>query len=283
MNLFKRKYDWEKDKLTLKFDLTNKLYYFTLNGRILSFNELNNKTQKYLYRQTAKLNDASYLSTIIASVEIQEEIVRNKKRYDYLSSKGYNIDSFSCLLGVTPKGTMSDDVINVLMPLVNDDNALVGIHRLKHGTTSDIIEDILLNGLKLVGHLDGSTSQKPSLKDHVSYYQSNKFIINELMFANSYKNSIGSILVNIPFSDLDKDIYIRNNGEIRLNPKYIVGYLPLYENHHLESIITSADINNTMMDRANKDEPYIIGETVNSYKENSINKIIGRSVIYEAY
>ena len=273
MGLFSKKYDYIKDNLILKLDLTEKLYFFTLNGKILSFNELNKKTQKYLYSVNEKLRDPSYLAQVIAREEIQEEIVRSKERYDYLFTKGYSPDSFSCLLGVTPRGTMSESVENILIPLVNDDNTLVGIHRLKYGITSGDIEDILLNGLRLVGHLNGLTSQEPSLKDHVSYYQSNKFIVNELMFANGYKNSIGSILINIPFTDLDKDIYVRNNGEIRLNPKYIIGYLPLYENHRLESIITSDEIKNTMIERINEGESYVVGETVNKYKNNLINKI----------
>lgn len=269
MGLFSKKYDYIKDNLILKLDLTEKLYFFTLNGKILSFNELNKKTQKYLYSVNEKLRDPSYLAQVIAREEIQEEIVRSKERYDYLFTKGYNPGSFSSLLGVTPRGTMSETVQNVLIPLINSENTLVGIHRLKSGITSAQIEDILLNGLKMVGHLGGTTSQEAELKDHVSYYQSNRFITNELMFADSYKNSIGSILVSIPLDDLDKDIYIKNNGEVRLNPKYIVGYLPLHKNHHLEEIICRDDINKTMMDRINAGELYVMGETINMYQDNS--------------
>ena len=69
-------------------------------------------------------------------------------------------------------------------------------------------------------------------------------IIKELMYADEYKDSKGSILIRIPDYDLDKNIFvIDDNGRTRLNPKYIVGYVPVYENHHLESIITPNMIN----------------------------------------
>jgi len=41
-------------------------------------------------------------------------------------------------------------------------------------------------------------------------------------------------------------IYIKDSeGSIRLDPKYIVGYVPLYENHHLETIVTLDSITKT--------------------------------------
>lgn len=58
------------------------------------------------------------------------------------------------------------------------------------------------------------------------------------MYANQYKNSKGGILIRIPDSDLTGNIFITDkNGQTRLNPKYIVGYIPVDENHHIEEII----------------------------------------------
>ena len=35
--------------------------------------------------------------------------------------------------------------------------------------------------------------------------------------------------------------FVKNNVEVRLNPKYILGYIPV-SNHHIETIITKEDI-----------------------------------------
>lgn len=65
--------------------------------------------------------------------------------------------------------------------------------------------------------------------------------------------------------------YQGNDSLIRLNPKYILGYIPV-NNHHIETIISTSDINIIMMERINDNEPYIIGETVSNYS-NLLNKV----------
>lgn len=273
MGLFSKKYDSIDDRLILKFDLDKKRFYYLLKDRILSDNELNKRTRKSLFSINEELKNPEYLKNVLYQEETKRVLAEDNERTKFLSSKGYTFESFSTLKGIVPQGTMSDTVEKVLLPLVNNDQNLVGIHRVQAGVSNAQIEDILLNGLILNGHLGGATSNKSSLSDHVSYYSNNRIIINELMFADAYKNSSGSILVNIPFSDLDKDVIIKNKDTIRLNPKYIVGYIPLHENHHLESIVTSDEIKNTMMKRINVEEPYILGETINKYKDNfEINK-----------
>ena len=61
---------------------------------------------------------------------------------------------------------MSESVEKIFIPLVNNDNNLVGIHRVKYSTTSVNIEDILLNGLKMIGHLGGIADMEAELRDH---------------------------------------------------------------------------------------------------------------------
>lgn len=67
-------------------------------------------------------------------------------------------------------------------------------------------------------------------------------------------------------------IYIRDSeGCIRLNPKYIVGYVPLYENHHLETIITPQSLLKT-----NSSYGYTFQERTNDnqvYQQESEHKI----------
>ena len=75
---------------------------------------------------------------------------------------------------------------------------------------------------------------------------------------------LDTILIRIPDVDLEQTIFvIDSNGKTRLNPKYIVGYVPLYENHHLETIITPQMIlkNNssygyTFQERISEDQVY---------------------------
>ena len=63
------------------------------------------------------------------------------------------------------------------------------------------------------------------------------------MHANAYKNSKGSILIRIPDNDLSGNIFITDkDGLIRLDPKYIIGYVPLEPNNHIETIITPSEL-----------------------------------------
>ena len=59
------------------------------------------------------------------------------------------------------------------------------------------------------------------------------------MYADLYKDSVGSLLIKIPDSVLEngEDIFVHDGIGNRLNPKYILGYVPLYPNHHIEKII----------------------------------------------
>ena len=149
---------------------------------------------------------------------------------------GYTCHSFEYL--GKANGTMSKQMEELLEKLTNEKNILLGIHRIKEYTTQEAIDDILANGLKMTGHFDGSIPTSRELQNSVSYYVDNKIVIKELMYTNQFKNSKGSILIRIPDEELTKNIYITDkNGGIRLNPKYIVGYVPLYNNNHLEDII----------------------------------------------
>lgn len=78
----------------------------------------------------------------------------------------------------------------------------------------------------MTGHHDGSIPNSGELQNNVSYYVDNKTIIKELIYANHFKNSKGSILIRIPDNDLLGNISILDkDGGTRLNPKYIVDYV----------------------------------------------------------
>ena len=154
-----------------------------------------------------------------------------------LKSLGFSCDSFEYL--GPAQGTMSREMEALLSRLISEENVLLGIHRIGDNDSKEKIEDILTNGLEITGHLGGVAQSNKELKNNVSYYPNNKTIIKELMYADKYKNSKGSILIRIPDEDLKQNIFINtSDGETRLNPKYIVGYVPVYKNHHLELITT---------------------------------------------
>lgn len=230
MKIFSKKYDLEKDHLRIVFD-SNTREYLTYYGKsIIPHESLNRKSKKILNKKNAELiNNPTLLSKEIYQAKV---ISRFKK----LESLGYSPSSFEYL--GTVNGTMSKELEKLLSKLTKEENVLLGVHRLGSSSSPEVIEDILTSGLKITGHLEGAAQHKKSLGNNVSYYPDNKTIIKELMYASEYKNSKGSILIRIPDTDLTGNIFITDqNRQTRLNPKYIVGYIPVDENHHIEEII----------------------------------------------
>ena len=235
MGLFSKKYDIKETPLRVVFNDEERKYVCYYGPTLISYDELNRKSKKIIDSKNKELLTNPNL--------LQEELEKLKtwKRFDKLRSLGYSCDSFEYL--GPANGTMSKEIETLLSKLVSEENVLLGIHRVGANATQEKIEDILINGLEITGHLGGVAQSTKELKNNVSYYPNNKTIIKELMYADKYKNSKGSILIRIPDSDLTQNIFITDNeGRTRLNPKYIVGYVPLYENHHLENIITPSQI-----------------------------------------
>lgn len=255
MSIFIKKYDYLKDSLSLKFNGTNyELYY---ENKLLESKNLSNRTKKFLLNKNKELlTNKDLLMRELNDYKI-------KKRMDIMRKNGYIFSSTQIHLSNTIDGTMSSDLSNYLEPLVNDENIILGISRI-HDVKNNQIEDILLNGLIMNGHLGGAVNAKISLNDNVAFYPENKSVINELMFANEYKNSNGCILIRIPNNVLEKELYYINDGLVKLKPKYILGYIPV-NNNHIETIISASDINKTILNRINEEEPYVMGETINSY------------------
>lgn len=234
MGLFSKKYDKEKDELKLVFNSEIKQYQLYFNDILIEYKDLNRKTKKFLDEKNKFLETSPYM------IDYEMLLVsksRSIERRDFLSSIGYTPSNFET--GGTT-GTMSESLENYLNKLTSLDNVLIGIHRVGY-LPDKYIEDILINGLLITGHMGSGAISTPELGNNVSYYSDNKTIIKELMFADTYKNSKGSILIKIPDEDLTKNIFITTNGQIRLNPKYIIGYIPV-SNHHIGTIITREDI-----------------------------------------
>lgn len=238
MGLFEKKFDIVEDHLRIVFNPKEKSYDVYYGTTLIPDSKLSRKSKKYIENENNKLR----INPDILADEMER--VTTRQRFDKLKSLGYSCDSFEYL--GPADGTMSKQMEDLLNRLVAENDVLLGIHRIGNDDSPEKIEDILKNGLQITGHFDGATQSNKELKNNVGYYPNNKTIIKELMYADKYKNSKGSILIRIPDADLEQTIFVvDSNGSTRLNPKYIVGYVPLCENHHLETIITMASITKT--------------------------------------
>lgn len=220
-----RKKNIVKDKLIKEFDPFSRSYYYIeiTNGekKHVNFKDLDKQSKEILALENEK---------------IRLEDIEMRKRYDYLKSIGYVCDSFEYLGKV--EGTISNPLSSYLNDLLEEKNVLIGIHRLRISNDNNIINDIFNNGLLIPSHLASASNSSKDLRNAVSYYSSNKTILKELMYADQYKSSEGSILIRIPDNKLEEntDIFLTNGNDLYLNPKYIIGYIPIYPNHHLEDI-----------------------------------------------
>ena len=234
MGLFSKKYDLELDPIRLEFNLEEKKYCPFYGPMPLKIEQLNRKSRKLLNEKNQMLIDNPVL------MEQQIRIINEIKRFRVLKDLGYTCDTFEYLGEVN--GSMSPEVEVFLNRITSEPGVLIGIHRVGKYITKDDIIDILNNGLKMTGHLGGAAGGQSILSNNVSYYPNNKTVIKELMYANNYKESIGSILIRIPDKDLAGDIFIIDDaGFTRLNPKYNIGFVPVDNTHHLDRIIKPED------------------------------------------
>lgn len=247
MGLFTKKFDLEKDRLMIRFDLDERRYQvYIFNGEAIDYKFLNRKTKKILDKKNSDLENNNEL--------MQNEIKTAKtiKRFRKLNEMGYTCNSFEVMGNI--HGSMSKEMEEYLTKLTSEENVLLGIHRVGFQLSQEQIEDILINGLKITSHQGSGAVTNKQLSDNVSYYPDNGKIIKELMYANTYKNSTGSILIRIPDCDLTGNIFITNeSGETLLNPKYILGYVPVNARHHIETIIRPQQVINKRNDSSDLD------------------------------
>lgn len=227
-----KKLDIKKDHLRFVFNLEEKKYTLYQGLNPIKYEDINKQSKQ-------ELNKKNELLIKNPQLLMQElETAKIKQRFKKLKELGYPCDSFEYL--GQAKGTMSKQMEELLTKLTAEENVLIGIHRIGDNDSKEKIQDIFLNGLEITGHLNGAAISSKELSNNVSYYPDNKTIIKELMYANHYKNSKGSILIRIPDKDLTQNIFIINKeGKTRINPKYIIGYVPLEANNHIETIILS--------------------------------------------
>ncbi len=160
-------------------------------------------------------------------------------RYEKLKKLGFPFTSFETLYSERCDDVISDEMMEFLQGLTSEDNVLVGIHRTGNASLEDI-ESILTYGL-IIGTLNENTTNTPiRLFNNVSYYPDNKTIIKEIINADAHKGSLGAILIRIPDEDLSENLFFvdAEAGNFILDPKYVIGFIPVEAGGHIKEIIT---------------------------------------------
>lgn len=240
MSIFNNKLDYKnKDShLHLKFDPDTLEYaFYVLENGIWSkqkVNDLSRRTKKVLELENKKLKEDK------DKLNNELKIIKSVNRFHTLKSLGFAPTSFE--IRSSKPGSISDELYDYLLPILEQDDHLIGISRVY--STDSNIEDTFENGFSLTGHSSSGAGATPELSYNVSYYSDNMKIINELEFANAYKNSNGSFLFDFPFEDLEnkENLYVEyNDGSVRINPKYVIGFVPCDESHNIDTIIKRSD------------------------------------------
>ena len=212
-----KKYDINRDHLTIEMPLNMKGLGIYKDGVEIDLESCNNRTKEAFQKRR------------------NEYKARMLLRRDKLKATGNSFGSFEILSLVN--FTLSDEMEKLLMPLIKDEDSLLGICRA--GTSNEnAIQDMLNNGVILSGHGFNVVLPKPDLGLNFGIYQDNQTILKEIAYADSYKNSKGSIIISIPIEDLKKEFYYKDeNNSPRINPKYIVGYFPVNKSRCIDSVI----------------------------------------------
>ena len=134
-----------------------------------------------------------------------------------------------------------------------DDDYIVGIHRTGDTpVTENFLKDVFNNGLINNGHaMQGVKDEYINIERTVSLFKNMIVFVGQLKAAKGYKGSDGSIIVKIPKSYLGmsegeiKPIFFENNGQIRLLPEFIYGYVSVDDKYNCGDIIKNPNYNNT--------------------------------------
>lgn len=172
-------------------------------------------------------------------LDVREQLSVERSRHEKLKSLGFPCTSFEVLYSPRDSGVISDDMMDYLQKLTDEEGVLIGIHRTGKASLEDI-KSILTYGL-IIGTLNENTASSPiKLSNNVSYYPDNKTIIKEIINADEHKGSLGSILIRIPDEDLSGNLFFVDveNGNFILDPKYVVGFIPVGPGGHVSEIIT---------------------------------------------
>ena len=234
MGIFKFKFDKDALPMRLEFNYDTNQFVYYYGDTEIPFDRLSLKTKKALKKENERLiNEPGLLDSYLKNKRMRDY-------RDYLREIGIKADDFQTF---GTGGQINEDIEYYLDNLINEENVLLGVHRIKPTMSEEQIRDVLLNGLKLTGHLDGAIRGTDEISNNVSFYTDNNVIKNQLMYANGYKDSKGSFLIRLPLYDIEEGMIYKvdEEGNLRVNPFYIVGYFPVNDKC-VETIITKEDL-----------------------------------------
>jgi len=281
MGLFKKKYDYENDRLQYKYDLETDQYYCSaIGGSKIDSKMLNFKTRRLLKKKNRMTEQDRESARALARHEkLQlEDFKRRSQAIDQRRANGWpalGYDSFE-VLGTPQIGDrFSPEVRGYLEDLTAEEkNAdyIVGIHRI--GDSEEHLESLLSQGIKVQGHMMGAAKGKPELGNTVGYYPNNTTIMKEVAHAHEYKSSRGSIVVKIPKEDIIAgSIYVTDEQgkDMYLNPEYIVGYFPIEDDRTVSQMVTKDTLAGYREQRAKEAQEYIsLGDKTVSHPPPSV-------------
>lgn len=237
-----------KDFIILDFNPeTLKYEYHLYRGGVIPYKKLDKESRKELDSK----NNELLANPNLVNEELKRVERKNKAvdRYKELKSMGYECSS-TMILSDKPITPMPESFSNQLDNMLSEEHVLYGIHRIGN-MSLEFLEDVLENGLIMTGHGLNVSQDALSLSQNVAYYPDNYQIKTELEHAHGYKHSNGSFLIRIPDEDLKNgNLFIEREGEFkRLNPKYIVGFVPIIELPNgtvtIDRIVTLKDLKST--------------------------------------
>lgn len=221
---FFRKYG-KQDYLKMKFNPDTRQYEFYYGIELIPYRKLDKEYKQIFKDKNNELKTNPNLVTYeFQKLEHDKKVI---ERYNKLKSMGYSCSS-TTVYSDLPTSPIPNYFSNQLDNMLQEDNVLYGIHRTGY-LNEAYLTDILQNGLIMTGHGLNISQPTIELNQNIAYYPDNMEIKSQLLNAHGYKQSNGSLLIRIPDNDLARgDLYIQRENDVpRLNPKYIVGYVPL--------------------------------------------------------
>ena len=221
-----RKYG-AKDYIYMLFNPeTNKYEYHLYRDTAIPYKKLDKESRQKLDAKNEELiKNPNLINEEIAKIEHEKKEISRAKE---LAAMGYSCGS-TIIMSDKPLSPIPEAFSKTLDNMLSEEHVLYGICRT--GMSLEYIKDALENGLIMTGHGFNVSQSAVSLHQNVGYYPDNMQVKEELLNAHGYKGSHGSLLIRIPDEDLKaKNLFIERQGEFkRLNPKYIVGYVPIME------------------------------------------------------
>lgn len=164
---------------------------------------------------------------------VKDATFNRKNKFDLKRAKAYDE------IGYMPK-ELGEELENLF-----DSDYAVGIHRVGYCDIDKTLPCIFKSGLINNGDIlcGGIQNDYVDINKTVSIMDSFLTMNAELKLAHNYKQSVGCIIIKIPYSYIGmkegelKPIYYKDEQVIKLLPEYIYGYVPTDREGHLGTII----------------------------------------------